>query len=66
MLYEEFPALNSIDSDYFDLTAEVEGETSLREEGYLTVLSTIRRLNDEKYIRLQGYSIVDPEFETVV
>lgn len=56
MLYEEFPDPYSIGPDHFDLTATTEGGLIWREEAYQTVLSTIRWLNEEKYIRLQGYS----------
>jgi hypothetical protein len=56
MLYEEFPDPHNICSDHFDLTAKVEGALIWREEAYQTVLSTIRWLSEEKYIRVQSYS----------
>lgn len=56
ILYEEFPDPYNIGPDHFDLTARVEEELIWREEAYQTVLSTIRWLSEEKYIRIQGYS----------
>jgi hypothetical protein len=52
LLYEEFPDPIHIGPDHFDFTAEQDW----RDQGYTTVLSTVRWLSEEDYIRLDGYS----------
>jgi hypothetical protein len=56
LLYDDFPDPCDLGPDHFDLTAEVEGEVIWRDEAYQTVLSTIRWLSAEKYVRVHGYS----------
>lgn len=57
LLYEEFPNPCDIGPDhFFDCAVEVEGSMVWSEHNDKTVLSTVRWLHDEGYIRVANYS----------
>lgn len=57
LLYEEFPNPCDIGPDlFFEFADKVEGKMAWRELNNQTVLSTVRWLHDEGYIRVTEYS----------
>jgi hypothetical protein len=57
LLYDDFPDPVDLGPDHFDLTdTAVDGTKVWQDEGYQTVLATVRWLHEEGYIRLIGYS----------
>jgi len=56
LLYDDFPNPVGFVEDHFDLTVEIDGERVLDESAYKTVLSTVRWLDTEGYIRVADYA----------